>query len=155
MNEIIIESPANSNIDDFLMLLVDKIKQEFISSIDDRHTHRFDSYFNNKNKILKPIFGIRKKKRIIKTRDILVGAISNIMFKKTLNNSYRIFINPNALVPNTFNRYDSLISLIDKGNLEISPYSIWSDTVLHFCCIIPQLYKQYYKEDSNVHPTIR
>ena len=153
MTDIIIKSPNGEDLSDFIQYTIEQIKTYFIDSIDKKQLARIDQYLKNQPKIVRPNYQY-KKNGAITARNILIGAIQNLTFTKTNQEQYRIFINPNAVVPNTQTRFESLLSLIDRGNMELAPYSIWSDTVSYFCEIIPDLYRRFVEEERDVYSFI-
>ena len=70
----------------------------------------------------------RRKDRYIASRDILIGAVYNLQILDNKINTI-IQINKNAYIPDTYNNYYSLVKLINYGNLSVSPYKIWDDTL--------------------------
>lgn len=152
MNDIIIKIDTNRDISDFILETIEKIKEYFIEILDQTQLNRIDDYLKNHKNVLHYNQFYKKEKKIF-SRDILIGAIENLKYQKS-GKIYRIFINPNAVVPNTTTKFETLLCLIDKGNLELSPYSVWSDTIDYFCRIIPDLYRKYTEEEIDVHPTI-
>ena len=150
MTEILLVIPSSPNPSEFLNLVIKKIQDYFIQNIDRKQLLKIDNYLS-KYPILIRYNEKYEKRTTINAYSILVGAISHLKVQKTNKQLYRIYINPNAFVPNTQTRFETLLCLIDKGNLGLSPYSLWSDTVKYFCDKIPILYKEYLMEIKNVY----
>ena len=104
--------------DDFLSFLGNRMFNMGFSELQSNRSRlkRFDDYFDT-------IFvGPRK----IKAYDIIVSGLKNLVVEKT-NDSIHIFINRNVKVPLTRDlTLYVMCMLIDKGNIELEPFPIFT-----------------------------
>lgn len=142
MFDIIVKQPQGEEIDWFLDLVIEKMQKYIYDNIDDRHVERFDQYLSAHPEFIQYAYGFGRKTPP-STKDILIGASNNLVARKSGNNQYQILINPSANIPNTVTKYESIIAFIDKGNMDISPYELWSNMIDHFCEEMPTLYREY------------
>lgn len=108
----------------FANFLIPKIQEKLISLFDPRKVVKWDEYINSGD----VINFTRRKDRYIASRDILISAVYNLQILDNKINTI-IQINKNAYIPDTYNNYYSLVKLINYGNLSVSPYKIWDDTL--------------------------
>lgn len=67
---------------------------------------------------------------------------------RCLNHStrYIIEINPNEIAPKTSAKLIDICSLINYGNLDMPPYSIFEDTFRYIASHLSDLYNEYLRE---------
>ena len=119
---LIIDDIKSKNFDSFVEWLIEQIQQHFIGSINPQRLIVFDNYFKNFD------WGfIDKKTHFISTKQLLISAIYNLRYRKTMN-SYTIEINPNAVIPSTSAKFIDIAKLVNYGNVELPAYPIFTDT---------------------------
>ena len=126
----------------FCEWLIPKIQEYLYASIDDRILARFDAYLNSSD-----IIQWQFQPQIIRTKNILIGASYNLIVKK-YPTYYDIVINPNINIPNSYAKFIDIVSLIDKGNLMLQPYPIFSDTMEYFAENIDMYFKDFIEETN-------
>ena len=146
--ELIIENPNNLNLDAFCSYLISEMIEYIDNTINDNQLIRFDSYINNNLKIR----FIDKFPRLLKSRDILITAVQTLYYVKQ-GNDYIIKINPNNFIPNTYAKFIDIVSLIDKGNIDIPPYPIFTDAMEYFADNLQMYYNLYIEDTSKAKET--
>lgn len=127
----------------FCNWLIEQMQIYMQSNIDERQLARFDAFIFN-NQIIRTI---DNSNRYISCKSILIGSTYNLIFEKT-SNEYIISINPNINIPNTYNKFIDIVSLIDSGNLSLSSYSIYSDMMEFFAKDLQLYYEEYIRSEE-------
>ena len=118
-----------------------EIRNIFTSLLDDRYLEAFDEYLNSGNIIE---FNIPVNKSVkISTKNILIGAINNLIFTKQQNNKYIIEINPNEYIPNMRAKFIDIAKLVNYGTMSVPAYNIFDKTFELVAKKLPQVYKDY------------
>lgn len=126
----------------FCEYLIPKIQQYFIDNLNPKKLIKFDKYLNGYD-----LIRFRYKKSIISTENILIGAIQNLIIKSYPNN-YSIEIDPNITIPNTYAKFIDIVTLVDRGNLSLSPYPILTDTMDYIAANMKQYIEMYLREGN-------
>ena len=128
----------------FCNWLIPRIQEYLYANIDDEKLARFDAYLNSNNTNRWQIIP-----QIVRTKNILIGAVYNLIVK-SYGNYFDIQIDPNINIPNSFAKFIDIVSLVDKGNLLLAPYAIFSDTMNYFADNINIYFKEFIEgEDVN------
>lgn len=127
----------------FCNWLIEQMQIYMQSNIDERQLARFDAFIFN-NQIIRTI---DNSNRYISCKSILIGSTYNLIFEKT-SNEYIISINPNINIPNTYNKFIDIVSLIDSGNLSLPSYSIYSDMMEFFAKDLQLYYEEYIRSEE-------
>lgn len=130
-------------LDGFCNWLIQQMQIYMQSNIDERQLARFDAFIFN-NQILKTT---DKTDRYISCKSILIGSTYNLIVEKTAND-YTICINPNINIPNTYNKFSDIISLIDSGNLSLPSYPIYSTMMEFFAKDLQLYYEEYIRSEE-------
>ena len=118
-----------------------EIRNTFTSILDESRLEAFDEYLNSGNVIE---FSIPVNKKVkISTKNILIGAINNLIYTKQNNNNYIIEINPNEYIPNMRAKFIDIARLVNYGTLSIRAYNIFDKTFELVAKRLPQVYKNY------------
>ena len=119
-----------------------EIRNTFTSILDESRLEAFDKYLNSGNVIE---FEIPVNKRVrISTKNILIGAINNLIYtKQNNNNNYIIEINPNEYIPNMRAKFIDIAKLVNYGTLSVQAYDIFDKTFELVAKRLPQVYKNY------------
>lgn len=131
------------NLNGFCNWLIEQMQIYMQSNIDERQLARFDAFIFN-NQIIRTI---DNSNRYISCKSILIGSTYNLIYEKT-SNEYIISINPNINIPNTYNKFIDIVSLIDSGNLSLSSYSIYSDMMEFFAKDLQLYYEEYIRSEE-------
>lgn len=125
--EIINYSSLMDDLDDFCECLVELMQEFMLDEIDEDQLFRFDAFLNNED-CIRFVDGGR---HFVSSKDILIGSVYNLIITKTPD-SYVIELDSNAIIPNTYAKFIDIVSLINFGNLNVSPYPIYSDMMDYF-----------------------
>ena len=131
------------DLNEFCNWLIEQMQIYMQSNIDERQLARFDAFIFN-NQIIRTI---DNSNRYISCKSILIGSTYNLIFEKT-SNEYIISINPNINIPNTYNKFIDIVSLIDSGNLSLPSYPIYSDMMEFFAKDLQLYYEEYIRSEE-------
>ena len=112
---------SESDLKPFCQYLISKMQSYMKTSIDDKQLIRFDSYLNN-NDILHG--------RYIQVKNILIGSTYHLIVNE-YEDYYKISVDPDAIIPNTYAKFIDIIKLVNFGNLMLAPYPIY-DTMMDY-----------------------
>ena len=114
---LIIDNSCNEDLKPFVEdIIIPACSQILYSILDRKYLENFDLYFTSKYKV-----------NI--TSDIIIRlALKNLVIQNHQDN-YQITINPNIFVPGINAKLYDLCALINYGNMELSPYSIFDETM--------------------------
>lgn len=132
---------------DFCKWLLPQIQEYIYAGSDDRKLAAFDFYLNT-NDIIQWQF----QPQMIRTKNILIGASYNLIIKD-YSDYYEISIDPNINIPNSYAKFIDIVSLIDKGNIDIPPYPIFTDAMEYFADNLQMYYDLYIEETSKAKET--
>ena len=128
---LIIDNVYNENLKPFIEdIIIPCCSQILYSIIDRKYLKKFDIYFTD------------KYKTNIKSDNIIRLALKNLIIQNYQDN-YQITINPNIFVPGINAKLYDLCALINYGNMELSPYSIFDQTMEKLGSFVPMLYRKY------------
>ena len=138
--ELILNNRSGDGLTEFIDWLIPQMIDHLIDSIDEDQTDRIDLYLNGEGSIGE---SINKK---ISSYNILVGAMNYLTYSNVDERVYRIFIDPNIYIPNSQLTFAGMVQLIDEGNLQLSPYPIWTKTIEYFDGNVNDLYDEFLEE---------
>ena len=134
---LIIDDIKSKNFDSFVEWLIEQTQQHFIGSINPQRLIVFDNYFKNFD------WGFTDKKtHFISTKQLLISAIYNLRYRKTMN-SYTIEINPNAVIPSTSAKFIDIAKLVNYGNVELKGVYVLTDTFEYFSKNVNKYFDKY------------
>ncbi|MGM9544317.1 MAG: hypothetical protein ACI3T9_04975, partial [Romboutsia timonensis] len=108
---LIITDVKGKNINKFVNWIIEQIQTYFIGSIKNSKLIKFDDYLQDFD------WGFKdNKKHYISTKQIIIGAIYNLRYKKS-QDTYTIEIDPNILIPNTTAKFIDIAKLVNYGNV--------------------------------------
>lgn len=128
---LIIDNVCNEDLKPFIKdIIIPSCSQILYATLDRKYLKNFDLYFT-------------KKYRSNITSDIIIRlALKNLVIQNHQDN-YQITINPNIFVPGINAKLYDLCALINYGNMELSPYSIFDETMEKLGSFVPMLYRKY------------
>ena len=138
--ELVLNNNSGDDLTEFIKWLMPQIVDYFIDSINEDQTDRIDAYLNGDGSI-----GEKLSKRI-SSYNILVGAMNYLTYSHVDERVYRIFIDPNAYIPNSQLTFARMVQLIDEGNLQLSSYPVWTKTIEYFDENVNDLYDEFLEE---------
>ena len=136
-------SSSKADLTEFIQRkLYGEIRNAFVSILDETELERFDEYLNSSN-ILTPNIPTNKK-FFISTKNILIGALNNLIFiKQPVDNSYIIEISPNEYIPNFNAKFIDIANLVNYGTISIQAYPIFDKVFDSVAKKLHQIYKDY------------
>lgn len=134
MNLYILNSDSK-DLDEFCVWLINKMQEHISYFINDGQLIRWDAFINSNNILGTDI--------AIDIKSVLIDATYNLIYKKDSLNNYNIAINPNAVIPETSAKFINIIQLINYGNLQCQPYSVFDDLMNYFADRLEYYYDMY------------
>ena len=135
---LIINNLTQDPLEDFIQsIIIPEIQIYFFKNISTDRLKSWDKYFETQydwGYTLTPPES---------TLNILIQGINALSIKNSQNFSYTISIDSNKNMPGTTAKLYDLCSLINYGNLEMSPYPIFEDTFKQVGFTIPLLFEEY------------
>lgn len=126
--------------DDFIDWLIDEIRYEIISKINEKKLDIFNKYVEENN-LFKPINNHSK----FDIRQALILSLNMLTYRKT-NNVYIIEVGKNKIFPGYKVNLETVCKILDSGNTEIKSYPIFSKTFNNIKLNILEYYEKYLDE---------
>lgn len=139
---LIIDVPNGDLLEIFIPKYVYPMLQlNIMKRIDIQQCKKWTKYINSTN-MLKNEFPGAKKAPIIGARDIILASLRNFKYLKHTN-QYEIVLNGDVKVPRTQAKLIDICSLMNYGNIEMSPYPIFEDAFKETAIMLPILFRNY------------
>lgn len=121
LNLILDEVPENNRLD-FCTYIINELKSMFEKAYDPSRVIKLEEYLNSHITIQQQIF----KPTYYSVHDLYRIALENLNIKQLNEFTYRIEIDRNVVIPNSYNTLYSVISLFEFGTLSVKKYGLLS-----------------------------
>ena len=126
--------------DEFIAWLIDKIRYEICTTINENKLDIFNEYVKENN-LFQPVNNNSK----FDIKQAIILSLNTLTYRKT-NNVYIIEVGKNKLFPGYKVNLETVCKILDSGNTEIKGYPIFSKLFNNIKSNIVEYYEQYLDE---------
>lgn len=128
---------GSDNLHPFILRqLIPQMRRYFIKSINKKQLIRFDEYLNQHRELF------TEDNRHLSTYHILVECVNTLRCTK-ISETYIIEMDFNKNIKNSNAKLLWVAKLVNYGNMELTPYPIFSEMFNHFSKNINAIYSKY------------
>lgn len=147
MLELTINNFYDNDISEFVEFVMEELKKEILQRLSRRELIRVTEFLNSEYSPYYYLKNLRKPVTLY-ADEIFEGALDNLIFININNQRYKIFIDPNAFIPNTDIKYEAVMALITNGSLLFNPYTVFSDCIKDIDEDVPFLFEEYIERNE-------
>ena len=137
-----IKNPDGLPLEEFISLvLIPSIQRTFIDAIDNKRLYLIEKYINS--------LKISENNKYIDLRSILISAIYNLVYKRTLDGNYIITIDATQKAVDISAKIIDIAHMVNYGTLSTPAYPIFDDVFSYFSDKLRDLYIGYCQGEFN------